>query len=108
MAIDGDALGDLQLGAFTHGSNDRMCVVHCRSSGCVSTSVSIGDIVPPQMNGFISVGLDRVANELVNTVFHMYEAVALKAMPHFLTEIRETIVNTWLDSYVVISCHSLL
>ena len=105
MAIDGDALGDLQLGALLHMDQMIGCALSTVVALDVSQlSVSIGDIVPPQMNGFISVGLDRVANELVNTVFHMYEAVALKAMPHFFeTEIRETIVNTWLDSYVVIS-----
>jgi len=102
VAIDGDALGNLQLGSMLH--MDQM--VGCAMSTIVALdvaqlSVQIGDIITPQMNGFISVGLDRVVNELVHVVFHMYEAVALKAMPnYFETEIRETIVNTWLDAYV--------
>ena len=101
MAIDGDALGDLQIGSLLHMDQ----IVGCAMSTVIALdvcqlSVSIGDIVAPQMNGFISVGLDRVANELVNTVFLMYEAVALKAMPHFFeTEIRENVVNAWLSAY---------
>lgn len=56
--------------------------------------LSIGDVVPPTLKGFISPGIDKIVSSLSLAVFEMYEGFLLDIMPYiFQVSIRQLVNN---------------
>jgi hypothetical protein len=46
-------------------------------------SISVADVVPPTLTGFLDSGIDKIVSNAAVALFDMYESVLLKAMPNF-------------------------
>jgi hypothetical protein len=63
--------------------------------------VSIGNIREPVLEGFVSVGIDRVVSNSAKAAFIMYEAVILQSIPSmFQSTMRDMLNQNVLESFV--------
>jgi hypothetical protein len=105
LGIDMSKVGDLPLGAilkdFDKVVSCAMEFIHVAEIGMLSTSV--GNLEAPQLNGFISPGIDRVISSGADAIFAMYKGAIIEVMPNifqlgFRKSINEMLSNVIQDS----------
>lgn len=101
LALNQDALGDIQLGAILSLVQIPSCLLGAIHKAKVSgLSVVVDDIEDVSVTGFISPGIDRILRTAAELAFKMYKAPMLDAMPNFFQiKVRE-IMNDFLASQI--------
>jgi hypothetical protein len=100
LAVDEDKVGGLQLGSITDISNILPCVVDTIYQVEVTGfAVEASQIETPTLAGFISPGIDKVASNIANAVFEMYEPSLIKAIPNIFQKSLKKTVNTLVLDY---------
>ncbi len=94
FGFDHQKLGKIKLGAFL----DTSLLLSCLLSSAYSTEVTglsatVRDMDPPNLNGFISPGIDKMVSKAMDAAYIMYEPTILRAMPNFFELTVRDIVN---------------
>eukprot|EP00978_Attheya_sp_CCMP212_P013395 scaffold33693_cov49-Attheya_sp.AAC.10 len=100
LAIDKEKIEELQLGSLLDTNEVLPCFVSTLFEIAFSSfSVDAGNIQPPTLEGFVSVGIDRIVSDAIDGFLIMYEAALLEAVPSFFhTTVRELIQNKLSDT----------
>ena len=97
LGIDTVALGGLPLGPLLRSSDVASCLLGAVDDlEATELLVSVGDVDPPTLTGFLDGGVDYVISSAAASLFEMYEAVALRALPNFF----DSFVRDRLNDYV--------
>ena len=84
LAIDEDALGDLELGSLLHMKNILPCLLSSLYHFEVSQlAVSVSDIEEPTFDGYISPRVKEVISSSIQMIFQRYKATMIGSMPAF-------------------------
>jgi hypothetical protein len=106
IEIDFAAMFAISLGNVTDtlfGSlTDFEMLLSCLSDSIhdievTNMNLSIGDVIPPTLEGFISPGLDNVISSLSRAVFEMYEGPLIAIMPYIFQGMLRKSVNDAID-----------
>ena len=83
-AFKQNLLEDIKLGSLLQQENMMSCLLSTLFKMEFSTlSVEASDILSPNIDGFVSKGLDRVFSDAIETGFLLYEKILLRASPAF-------------------------
>jgi hypothetical protein len=94
LAVDKDQLGALPLGSLLERSNLVRCALSTLYRSELSgLSVEVSDIQSPILEGFVSVGMDRIVSSSVEAFLLIYEAKLLEAAPSFFQIAVREFVN---------------
>ena len=102
LVVDEDALGNLMLGPLMHTEH----LVPCLLSTIHTTQLSGIEVDPqlvnePTLNGFISVGVDRIITDSVEAAFAMYTGALRQSLPNiFQVEVRKFINTYVVDAFL--------
>lgn len=99
FAVDKQKLGALTLGSFLVSDHVLDCLFSIFEEAILSgLSIEAVDLVPPQLEGFVSIGLDRILTKSVDIAFDLYESTLLMVTPIvFDTTFKQFVNNKWLD-----------
>jgi hypothetical protein len=102
-AMNQDLLESLRFGSLLQMENIMPCLLSTIFQMELSTfSVEANDILTPNLNGFVSNGLDRVFSDAMDAAFLMYEKILLNASPAFFQkEIRSILNQRFLQDNIV-------
>ena len=91
LALNTETLGNMQLGPLLHTQTIMQCLMSAAEIlSFTELSISVADVVPPSLTGFLDSGIDKIVTKGAEALFDMYESVLLKAMPNFFhTFVRE-------------------
>ena len=113
LVVDEDALGNLMLGPLMHTEH----LVPCLLSTIHTAQLSGIEVDPqfvnePTLDGFISVGVDRIITDSVEAAFAMYTGALRQSLPNiFQVEVRDFVntyvVDTFLGDPSQNSCPSM-
>jgi len=97
LGINAETLGNLELGSMLHSKNVVPCLLSAVDvAQFTGLSVSVTDIIPTKLEGFIDGGIDHLLSTGAEALFEMYERVLLKAMPNFF----ETYVRDMFNDFI--------
>lgn len=98
LGLNTETLGSLQMGSFLHTDNIIPCILSAAERvKFTELSVSVSDMVPPTLNGFLDGGIDHVISTGAVALFHMYEQVLIRAMPNFFQTFVRDMVNDYIE-----------
>jgi hypothetical protein len=81
MAMDQEAVLDLQLGSLLRSENLVPCFLSVLDDiGVAGLEATVGNLLEPTLAGFVSPGLDRLINSLTNVAFLAYEPTLIRAL----------------------------
>eukprot|EP00584_Thalassiosira_punctigera_P024525 CAMPEP_0172548162 /NCGR_PEP_ID=MMETSP1067-20121228/17531_1 /TAXON_ID=265564 ORGANISM="Thalassiosira punctigera, Strain Tpunct2005C2" /NCGR_SAMPLE_ID=MMETSP1067 /ASSEMBLY_ACC=CAM_ASM_000444 /LENGTH=1499 /DNA_ID=CAMNT_0013335357 /DNA_START=220 /DNA_END=4719 /DNA_ORIENTATION=- len=84
LGINVESLGNLELGSLLHSQNILPCLLSAVDDAkFTGLSVSVSDMDPPRLSGFVDSGIDHLVSTGAAAMFEMYEKVMIKAMPNF-------------------------
>ena len=84
LAMNTETLGNMQLGPLLDTETILQCIMGAAEHlSFTELSISVGDVVPPTLAGFLDSGIDKIVSKGAAALFDMYEPVLLKAMPNF-------------------------
>ena len=99
LAIDGDALGNTTLSSIFN--DPAGCLLdHLVVGNITSLDLVLGAITPIQIDGFVSRGLDRLADGLAKTFGLGYYDTLLIALPSMTQHILRPLLNTYIHAYL--------
>ena len=99
LGINTETLGSIELGSILHLKNILPCLLSAIDDArFTGLSVSVDDIVPPNLNGFLDPGIDHLISKGAEALFHMYEKVLIKAMPTFFETFVRDMANEWIEN----------
>mmetsp|Transcript_12710 Transcript_12710/g.12316 ORF Transcript_12710/g.12316 Transcript_12710/m.12316 type:complete len:287 (-) Transcript_12710:511-1371(-) len=82
LAIDQDALGNLELGSLLHMKNILPCILSSMYRFEVSQmAVSVGNIDVPTIDGFVSQETKDVISSSIDAIFEKYKSVMIESTP---------------------------
>ncbi|KAL3817082.1 hypothetical protein ACHAXA_009913 [Cyclostephanos tholiformis] len=97
IGINAERWGDLKLGPMLHTKNILPCLLSAIDAMEVAgLTVTVGDITPPTLHGFIDGGIDRLVSAGAVALFDMYEGSMLHAMPSFFQTYVRGAMNDFL------------
>ena len=97
LGVNTATLRSLQLGPLLHSSDVATCLLSAVGElEATELLVSVGDVEPPTLAGFLDSGVDYIISSAAESLFKMYEAVALRALPNFF----DSFVKDRLNDYV--------
>lgn len=97
LGIDLENVGNLKLGSILDMSSIFPCLLNAIDKISVTElSVKVADMIPPTLTGFLDQGVDYLMSKLADALFHMYEAVFLRATPNFF----DTFVRQRLNEFL--------
>ena len=97
VGINAERWGKLELGPMLHTKNILPCLLSAVDVMKVAgLSMTVGDIAPPRLAGFLDGGIDRLVSAGAVALFDMYEGSMLRAMPNFF----QTYVRDVMDDYL--------
>ena len=100
LGINLDNLGDLRLGSVLDMTSILPCLLNAIDNLSVTElSVKVEDMVPPSLSGFLDSGVDYLISKGAKSLFHMYEAVLIRAMPNFFDSFVRENVNKFLIDF---------
>lgn len=93
LGVHKDRWGKLVLGPLLHMKNIFPCLVSIVDVAQVSgLTMTVGNITPPLLSGFLDNGIDRLVSNGAIALFDMYEGSMIRAMPNFFqTYVRDTV-----------------
>jgi len=98
LGINTETLGNLELGSMLHSKNILPCLLSAVDDAEITgLSVTVSDIVPPTLSGFIDDGIDHLISTGAVSLFEMYEKVLIRAMPNFFQIYVRDMVNDFID-----------
>jgi hypothetical protein len=62
-------------------------------------SLKVADMFPPTPTGFLDAGVDYLISKGAVSLFHMYEAVLIRAMPNFFNTFVRDNLNDFLTDF---------
>lgn len=102
LAIDQEAVLDLQLGSLLRSGNLMSCFLSVLyDAGVAGLEATAGNLLEPTLSGFVSPGLDRLVTSLTNVAFLAYEPTLIRAMSGaFRGPIRDVLDQRTLDRVI--------
>jgi hypothetical protein len=102
LAINQSLLESVRLGSLLQTSQLLPCLLATIYQMEFSTlSVSASTVETPNVNGFVSQGIDRVVSEALDAAFLLYEPIALDASPAFFQQwVRDQLNTNLVDKYI--------
>ncbi|KAL7427819.1 hypothetical protein ACHAXH_001174 [Discostella pseudostelligera] len=98
LGINMETLGNLELGPMLHSKNILPCLLSSIDvAKFTDLSLSVGNIDPPRLSGFIDDGIDQLMSSAAISFFEMYERVLIKAMPIFFQSYVRNVTNGFLS-----------
>jgi len=98
LGINMETLGNLELGPMLHSKNILPCLLSSIDvAKFTGLSLSVGNIDPPRLSGFIDDGIDQLMSSAAISFFEMYERVLIKAMPNFFQSFVRNVTNGFLS-----------
>ena len=93
LGVHKERWGKLVLGPLLHMKNIFPCLVSIVDVATVSgLTMTVGNITPPLLSGFLDNGIDRLVSNGSIALFDMYEGSMIRAMPNFFqTYVRDTV-----------------
>ena len=102
LGIHKDRWGKLVLGQLLHMKNIFPCLVSIVDVAQVSgLTMTVGNITPPLLSGFLDNGIDRLVSNGAMALFDMYEGSMIRAMPNFFQSYVRDTVNEFLNEFLV-------
>eukprot|EP00578_Thalassiosira_sp_NH16_P025700 CAMPEP_0181083610 /NCGR_PEP_ID=MMETSP1071-20121207/4250_1 /TAXON_ID=35127 /ORGANISM="Thalassiosira sp., Strain NH16" /LENGTH=1518 /DNA_ID=CAMNT_0023165281 /DNA_START=348 /DNA_END=4905 /DNA_ORIENTATION=- len=99
LGINVETLGNLELGSLLHSKDIIPCLLSAIDEAKFSgLSVTVQDMVPPKLSGFIDYGIDHLISTAAAALFDMYENVLIKAMPNFLEMYVRDMMNDFAEN----------
>mmetsp|Transcript_2764 Transcript_2764/g.4053 ORF Transcript_2764/g.4053 Transcript_2764/m.4053 type:complete len:1455 (+) Transcript_2764:100-4464(+) len=100
LGINLDTLGNLQLGSVLDMTFIFPCLLNAIDNLSITElSVKVEDMVPPTLSGFLDPGVDYLISKGAKSLFHMYEAVLIRAMPNFFDSFVREKLNEFLTDF---------
>jgi hypothetical protein len=97
IGINAERWGSLELGPMLHTKNVLPCLMGAIDAMEVAgLAVTVGDIAPPTLTGFIDGGIDRLISAGSVALFDMYEGSMLRALPNFFQTYVRDAMNDYL------------
>lgn len=98
LGMNTETLGALQLGSVLDTKNILPCLLSTVEQLAFSElKLSVSDVVPPKLNGFLDEGIDYIITQLADAMFDMYEAVLKRALPNFFDIFVRDMANDYLE-----------
>lgn len=102
LGINTQTLGSTSLGSVIYVSNILPCIQSAIDEAEItSISMSVSEIDPPVVTGFLDdgsgSGLDDIISTVINALFAMYEPVLAKALPNFFISTIKDLVNDFVE-----------
>eukprot|EP00581_Thalassiosira_minuscula_P006165 CAMPEP_0183743138 /NCGR_PEP_ID=MMETSP0737-20130205/65061_1 /TAXON_ID=385413 /ORGANISM="Thalassiosira miniscula, Strain CCMP1093" /LENGTH=2172 /DNA_ID=CAMNT_0025978745 /DNA_START=179 /DNA_END=6698 /DNA_ORIENTATION=+ len=102
IGVNTQSLGNLELGSLLHSQNILSCLLSAVDDARLTgLSISVSDIVPPNLSGFIDAGIDHLISTGADALFEMYENVLIKAMPNFFGKYVRDMANDFIEDALV-------
>lgn len=103
LALNKETIGKLHLGSLLHTSNVLPCLLSAIDEAAFTgLSVTVADMVPPTLSGFIDGGIDQVLSSGANALFNLYEKTLIRAMPNFFQLLIRGMINDYVDGVVAL------
>jgi len=100
LGINLETLGSLKLGSVLDMTSIFPCVLDAIDNLSITElSVKLADIVPPRLSGFLDSAVDYLISKGAISLFHMYEAVLISAMPTFFDTFVRNKLNEFLADF---------
>ena len=101
LGMNTQTLGNLELGSLLHSKNILPCFISALDEAqFTGLSLTVEDIVPPTLSGFLDPGLDEIMSTAADALFEMYENVLIKAMPVFFDKTVRDMANDFVKNAV--------
>lgn len=101
LAINEDALGDLELGSLLHMENILPCLLSSLYHFEVTQlAVSVSDIEEPTFDGYISPKIKEVISTSIQMIFQRYKATMIGSMPAFFDITIRKFINNLVLNYI--------
>ncbi len=98
MGMNTDTLGALQLGSVLDTNKILSCLLSTVEELAFSElKMTVGDVIPPTLNGFLDEGIDYIITQLADALFDMYEAVLKRALPNYFNTFVRDMANDYLE-----------
>jgi len=100
LVLELDKIDDVELGSILYTERIVGCILSVVNRMEFSTlSLVVDDIVEPTMSGFLSPGIDRVVNTIVDAAFVMFEPSVLRALPGVFDTMLKEMLNTMITDF---------
>ena len=97
-ALNTETLGNMQLGPLLNTQSILQCLLAAAEKlSFTELSISVSDVVPPALEGFLDTGIDKIVSKGAIALFDMYENVLLKAMPNFFHSVVRKKLNDFVE-----------
>lgn len=97
LGINTETLGTLQLGSLLDTNNILSCLLSTVEALAFSElKLSVSDVIPPKLNGFLDEGIDYIISQLAEALFDMYEEALKLALPNFIDSFVRDMANDYL------------
>ena len=98
LGINTETPGNLEVKSMLHSINILPFILSTIDDAkFTGLSMSVSDITPPKLYGFIYGGIDHLMYTWVDALFETYEKVIIKAMPNFFEMDVHDMVNEFID-----------
>ena len=102
LGINTQTLGAVLLGSVIYTANILPCILGAVDDAEVTAlSVTVSDIVPPTVSGFLDDGsgsvFDHIISSGVEALFSMYKGVLIRAIPNFFETTLRDLLNDYVD-----------
>lgn len=98
LGMNTQTLGALELGSVLHSKNIIPCLFSTMDDVTITKlQLSVDDIVPPTLSGFLDDGFDEIMTTAADALFGMYEELLIKAMPNFFGSFVRNMANDFIE-----------
>lgn len=104
VLLEEDELGNLVLGSLLETQDIWKCLGSVlQDLKLTGLAVDFGDVLEPQLDGFVSPGLDRLLGDVAMAAYDMYEPTLRQVLPGLLGTsvlpwINQGILSPWVDT----------
>ena len=99
-AFDYEILRDLKFGSIINNDDAMACIVSSLYDEIVMTQmiVEVASLSPPDLSGFISIGIDKIVSSASAIAYDLYEPAIVSALPAFFDKTVKKMLNELIAS----------
>jgi len=98
LGMNTQSIGELELGSLLFTKNILPCLLSIMDDIQITNfNLSVNDIIPPKLSGFIDTGLDTLMTQAADALFSMYENVIKLVLPNFFNGYVKELINDFVD-----------
>jgi len=98
LGMNTQSIGELELGSLLFTKNILPCLLSIMDDVQITNfNLSVNDIIPPKLSGFLDTGLDVIMTQAADALFSMYENVIKIVLPNFFNGYVKELINDFVD-----------